>query len=159
MGAFVVGSRQADAARRQTIEAEERALRHRSRAYFAVAEVAHDLMANLRPTLAELENALISLIFAFSDAEFDAAINAMNAVPLHDLGNAEAIRSFVAIKDLSRYFSMTIDNLMSPETPDDPRGADPLGVQTKDEMRLSAMRLITNVQTQFEILRTSLKLD
>jgi hypothetical protein len=156
LSAYLIGARQSKDARLQVEDGERRALRRKNDAYLAVAEVAYKRADSLRPAFSGLSGNELMLAFLFNESEFNTARLAMNAIPLYELGNTDAILNFTAFKDAFGYISDIASKLQQTSMDADPHAADPLGIFTREELRESSLRSIDGAEKSMKLLRIAL---
>ncbi len=97
MAAYFLGERQAVRSERLQRSLVEEQIRQKRTAIYAIAQSALDLVKHVREIFTPKDNWTDVRDYHYDDAMIDSQIAALNAVPVHEIGSAIAVREFLSI--------------------------------------------------------------
>jgi hypothetical protein len=98
LGAFVIGERQSRAAREHALELDRVAQKRKNDSVLAIAAAAHQHVIEISNAFQGEAINLMYLALEYNHRNVDDVIDAIAAVPLHELGSADAVTSLLGIK-------------------------------------------------------------
>lgn len=120
VAAFTVGQRQVAALWRRAAAQEERARERRLASWRQLAETVHTALMNLADRYEDLPEDRLRLRIVYHKDTFAALIAALEAVPVHELGSAEAAVALCGLKRNLRDAHYLADLYASSRLPDNP---------------------------------------
>lgn len=120
VGAFAVGNRQADSARRHAVEAIEDRQRKRCEAVAAIVRTAADQVTSMAVLLQKMPVWSFVLYRELPTHSIPEVTNAIAAVPLHDLGSYEAVMGLTDLLANLKSISAELERLERTASLEDP---------------------------------------
>lgn len=123
-GAYFIGERQAKSARRAAAEMQDRERSGKLASIFAICTAAHERAKFVYKVFCEVPADSITRSFDYDHSLVRSVIKALEAIPVHEIGNANAVIALLDIRDQLEFMIKAIDTPVDPSDMDYEDNAD-----------------------------------